>query len=133
MIKQDSYTKAEDEVQKETIRLIDIGLPQGKNKVNSNSKASNSKVCWPWQMQDATKDGSLSINYGPYKYGGGCSSEILNWTPKGDRSGRGPSFFWPLKETMLKHRQYVYLNIVLLSILNETFTAKYDGILPRTP
>ena len=26
-------------------------------------------------------------------------------TPKGDRSGRGPSFFLPLKETMLKHRQ----------------------------
>ena len=27
-------------------------------------------------------------------------------TPKGDRSGRGPSFFGPLKENMLKHRQY---------------------------
>ena len=40
--------------------------------------------------------------------GWGCSSEILNQTPKGDRSGRGPSFFWPLKETMLKHRQYIY-------------------------
>ena len=37
--------------------------------------------------------------------GWGCSSEVLNKTPKGDRSGRGPSFFWPLKETMLKHRQ----------------------------
>ena len=24
---------------------------------------------------------------------------------KGDRSGRGPNFFWPVKETMLKHRQ----------------------------
>ena len=86
-IKQDSYTKAEDEVQKETMRFIDIGLPQGKNKVNSNSKASNSKVCWPWQMQDpATKDGSLSINYGPYKYGGDAHRK-----------------FWiePLKETDL--------------------------------
>ena len=29
-------------------------------------------------------------------------------TPNGDRSGRGPSFFWPLKGTMLKHRQYIY-------------------------
>ena len=37
--------------------------------------------------------------------GWGCSSEVLNKSPKGDRSGRGPSFFWPLKETMLKHRQ----------------------------
>ena len=27
------------EAQKETMRLIDIGLPQSKNKVNSNSKA----------------------------------------------------------------------------------------------
>ena len=37
-IKQDSYTKANEsgeEAQKETMRLIDIGLPQSKNKVNS--------------------------------------------------------------------------------------------------
>ena len=27
--------------------------------------------------------------------GWGCSSEILNSTPKRDRSGRSPSFFWP--------------------------------------
>ena len=41
-IKQDSYTKANEsgeEAQKETMRLIDIGLPQSKNKVNSNGKA----------------------------------------------------------------------------------------------
>ena len=41
-IKQDSYTKANEsgeEAQKETMRLIDIGLPQSKIKVNSNSKA----------------------------------------------------------------------------------------------
>ena len=40
--KQDSYIKANEsgeEAQKETIRLIDIGLEQSKNKVNSNSKA----------------------------------------------------------------------------------------------
>ena len=44
--------------------------------------------------------------------GWGCrSSEILNYTPKGDRSGRGPRFFWPLKETMLQHRQYIYIFI----------------------
>ena len=37
-----SYTKANEsgeEAQKETMRLIDIGLPQSKNRVNSNSKA----------------------------------------------------------------------------------------------
>ena len=28
------------------------------------------------------------------------SLEILNEIPKGNRSGRGLSFFWPLKETM---------------------------------
>ena len=36
-IKQDSYSKAnesDEEAQKETMRLIDIGLPQSKNKVN---------------------------------------------------------------------------------------------------
>ena len=65
--------------------------------------------------------------------GWGCSSEILNETPKRDRSRRGPSFFLPLKETMLKHRQYTYFYIFSLATLNETFTAKYDGVLPRTP
>ena len=41
-IKQDSYSKANEsgvEAQKETMGLIDIGLHQSKNKVNSNSKA----------------------------------------------------------------------------------------------
>ena len=41
-IKRDSYTKANksgEEAQKETMRLIDIGLPQSKNKVNSNSNS----------------------------------------------------------------------------------------------
>ena len=41
-IKQDSYKKGNEsvkEAQKETMRLIDIGLPRSKNKVNSNSKA----------------------------------------------------------------------------------------------
>ena len=49
-IKQDIYTKAnesDEEAQKETMRLIDIGLPQSKNKVNSNSKARiESKIQW---------------------------------------------------------------------------------------
>ena len=43
------------------------------------------------------------------------------------------AFFWPLKETMLKHRQYIYFYIFSRATLNETFTAKYDGVLPRTP
>ena len=41
-IKQNSYTKTNEsgeEAQKETMRLIDIGLPQSKNKVNINGKA----------------------------------------------------------------------------------------------
>ena len=42
VIKQESYTKANEsgeEAQNETMRLIDIGLPQSKKKVSSNSKA----------------------------------------------------------------------------------------------
>ena len=49
-IKQDSYTKANEsgkEAQNETMRLIDIVLPQSENKVNSNSKARiESKMQW---------------------------------------------------------------------------------------
>ena len=44
-----------------------------------------------------------------------------------------PSFFGPLKETMLKHRQYKYFYIFSSATLNETFMAKYYGVLPRTP
>ena len=48
--KRDSYTKANEsgkEAQKETMGLIGIGLPQCKNKVNSNSKARiESKIQW---------------------------------------------------------------------------------------
>ena len=43
-----------------------------------------------------------------------------------------PKLFWPLKETMLKHRQYIYFYIFSRATLNDTFTAKYDGVLPRT-
>ena len=34
---------------------------------------------------------------------------------------------------MLKHRQYTYFYIFSRATLNETFTAKYDGVLLRTP
>ena len=34
---------------------------------------------------------------------------------------------------MLKHRQYIYFYIFSRAPLNETYTAKYDGVLPRTP
>ena len=48
--KQESYTKANEsgqEAQQETMRLIDIGLPQSKNNVNSNSKGRiEIKIHW---------------------------------------------------------------------------------------
>ena len=44
--------------------------------------------------------------------------------------GVAQAFFDPLKETMLKHRQ---LYLFSRAALNETFMAKYDGVLPRTP
>ena len=34
---------------------------------------------------------------------------------------------------MLKHRQYIYFYNFSHATLNETFMAKYDGVLPRTP
>ena len=36
-------SESDEEAQKETMRLIDIDLPQSKNKVNSNSKANEGK------------------------------------------------------------------------------------------
>ena len=44
---------------------------------------------------------SLPGGGNPIWKGRGCSSEILNLTPKGDQSGRGPTFFLPLKAIML--------------------------------
>ena len=41
----------------------------------------------------------------PHMKGVGMLVRNFELTPKGDRSGHGPSFFWPLKKTTLKHRQ----------------------------
>ena len=71
------------------------------------------------------------------------SNHLQGWNP----FGRGPTFFWRLKDTILKRRaitntatfkegkditiEYFYPYVVLT--LKETFTAKYNGVLPRTP
>ena len=63
-IKQDSYTKANEsgeEAQKETMRLIDIGLPQSKNKVNSNSKARIA-CSWPSRAREIFSYRSINAN-----------------------------------------------------------------------
>ena len=44
-----------------------------------------------------------------------------------------PKCFWLLKETMLENRQIHIFYISSRATLNETFTAKYNGVLPRTP
>ena len=68
-----------------------------------------------------------------YERGGDARRQFWMKPLKKTDPGRGASFFWPLKETMLKHRQYIYFYIFSRATLNETFTAKSDGILPRTP
>ena len=74
---------------------------------------------------------SLSIRNFSIRKGWGCSSEILNQTPKGDRSGRGLSFFpTPKRDHVKTQAIYIFLYFSRAT-LNETFTAKYDGVLPR--
>ena len=68
-----------------------------------------------------------------YEKSGDARRKFWIKPPKGDRSGRGSSFFWPLKETMLKHRQYIYFYIFSRATLDETFTSKYDGVCPEHP
>ena len=46
--------------------------------------------------------------------------------------GVAQAFLTP-KRDHVKHRQYTYFYIFSRVTLNETFTAKYDGVLPRTP
>ena len=51
------------------------------------------------------------------------------------KPGHGPNFFDLLKETIFKIRPQaneIYNNFSHAT-LNETFTAKYNGVLPRTP
>ena len=62
---------------------------------------------------------------------------------KGDQSGRGPTFFWPLRETILNfdfmnrvnktNWKYKIFNICSRTTLKETFTAKYNDVLLRKP
>ena len=68
-----------------------------------------------------------------YERGGDARLKFWNKTPKGDQLGRGSSFFGPLKETMLKHRQYNIFTFFSHATLNETFTAKRDGVCPEHP
>ena len=64
--------------------------------------------------------------------GRGCLSGILNKTPKGDHSEHGPTFFTPERDHFI-YIKYIYFYISLRATLNETSTAKYNGVLPRTP
>ena len=61
-----------------------------------------------------------------YERGGDARRKFCIKPLKETDVGVAQAFFDPLKETMLKHRQYY------IFILNETFTAKYDDVLPRT-
>ena len=70
----------------------------------------------------------------PIWKGWGCSSEILNWTPKGDKSGHGPTIFWPLKETILNFdymnqvnkMNWKYIIFYISSCAEETLKTKYE-------
>ena len=44
--------------------------------------------------------------------------------------GEAQAFLTP-KRDHVKNRQYTYFYIFSLATLNETFAAKYDGVLPR--
>ena len=55
--------------------------------------------------------------------GRGCSSEILNETPKGDQSGRCPTVVWTLKKAILN---FDYVNRV--NKMNWKYTIFYQYI-----
>ena len=75
----------------------------------------------------------LSPGWGDSAYErGGDARRKFGLNPR-DRSGRGPSVFCPLKETTRIYISNIYFYIFSCTTLNETFTAKFDGVLPRTP
>ena len=65
-----------------------------------------------------------------YERGGDAHRKFWIKLLKKTYLGVAQAFFEPLNETMLKHRQYRYLYIFQRGTLNETFPAKYDGVLP---
>ena len=68
-----------------------------------------------------------------YERGGDARLKFLIKPLKENNLGVARAFFGPLKETMLKHRQYNIFTFFSRATLNETFTAKHDSVLPRTP
>ena len=78
----------------------------------------------------------------PYERGGDARRKL--WI-KGDYSGRSPIFvFLSLKAIFLNFdymnrvdktnwKYIIFFNISSNATLRETFTAKYNGVLPRTP
>ena len=65
-----------------------------------------------------------------YERGGDARRKFWIKPLKETDLGVAQAFFWPLQETIFKHRQYIYYCIFSRTTLNETFTAKYDGVFP---
>ena len=69
----------------------------------------------------------------PIWKGRGCSSEILNLTPKRDQSWVWPNVIHTPKRINIANQISFFFIISSLATLNETLTAKNNDILPRTP
>ena len=83
---------------------------------------------------------------GELQYETGVDAHRKRWIKplKETNLGVAPTYFWPLKETILNfdymnwvnktNWKYIYIFFISSSaILKETFTAKYNGVFPWTP
>ena len=84
------------------------------------SKWRSNDAQYPRVFDDLTPEGG-----GDYAYEKGEDARRKFWTKPLKQTDPvvAQAFFWPLKEIILKHRQYKYFYIFSRATLNETFTA----------
>ena len=68
----------------------------------------------------------------PIWYRRGCLSEILNSTPKGEQSGRGLSFLWPLQDTKNAKNIIFFLYFFAGNPQRDLYGLKYVSFAPDT-
>ena len=105
--------------------------------MNSGSCSQMSSWKWPIGVNTSYYNIATSTVFSPGGGGEGWDSHMngagMLVGNKGDQSGRGPTFFWPIKAIILNFDYMDRVNFFSSATLKETFTAKYNGVLPRTP
>ena len=106
--------------------------------MNSGSCSQMSSWKWPIGVNTCYYNIATSTVFSPGGGAGGGETPI--WTGQGcsleikeTNLGVAQRFFWPIKAIILNFDYMDRVNFFSSATLKETFTAKYNAVLPRKP